>query len=185
MAAPVATIATTSAHPYRLARRPGQRRIVPVVNSAPSRHASTEGHAGLEWLVAPCPATDSNYSPEPSGGSSIDHMVDAPIGSAPESVPGGWKSRSSLRDCLRVQLWRRTALFECLTDLQRHLGPGRQGGGDHRRARVLLTQSHSVAAMSVATRKSALMAMKSPHLWPREVRSSGHQMSSPLAEPST
>ena len=39
--------------------------------------------------------------------------------------------------------------------------------------------------MSVATRKSALMAMRSPHLWPREVRSCGHQMSSPLAEAST
>lgn len=42
-----------------------------------------------------------------------------------------------------------------------------------------------VIPMSVATRKSALMAMRSPHLWPRKVRSCGHQMSSPLAEAST
>jgi len=47
------------------------------------------------------------------------------------------------------------------------------------------TRRYHSELMSVATRKSALMAMKSPHLWPREVRSSGHQMSSPLAEPST
>ena len=39
--------------------------------------------------------------------------------------------------------------------------------------------------MSVAARKSALLAMRSPHLWPPEVRSYGHQMSSPLAEAST
>jgi hypothetical protein len=40
-------------------------------------------------------------------------------------------------------------------------------------------------AMSVATRKSALLAMRSPHLWPPEVRSSGHEMSAPFAEAST
>jgi hypothetical protein len=39
--------------------------------------------------------------------------------------------------------------------------------------------------MSMATEKSAFLAMRCPHWWPPEVRSFGHRMSAPLAEAST
>jgi hypothetical protein len=39
--------------------------------------------------------------------------------------------------------------------------------------------------VSMATKKSALMAMSGPHWWPPKVRSFGHEKSAPLTEAST
>jgi hypothetical protein len=39
--------------------------------------------------------------------------------------------------------------------------------------------------VSMATKKSALLAMRTPHWWPPVVRILGHQKSAPLAEAST